>query len=188
MSASHKIRCRGGRRRTRRGHRRDRTGTWRPFGRCCSTAPAASSRAAARSHRGLSATFAIPDHLLVARVTAARMIAPSARAVDMPIDGGFVGMVDREVFDEFLRDARRRSRRGPARPAVRAISRDQDGTAVVHYQPSARRPPRNRFAPGSSLAPTARKSRGRPAIVPGAEQIPSSSPTTKSSARRRPGA
>jgi geranylgeranyl reductase len=48
--------------------------------------------------------FAIPDSLLVARVTAARMVAPSGRQVDMPIDGGFVGMVDREHFDEWLRE------------------------------------------------------------------------------------
>lgn len=47
--------------------------------------------------------FDIPDHLLVARVTAARMVSPAGRQVDMPIDGGFVGMVDREVFDEWLR-------------------------------------------------------------------------------------
>lgn len=44
--------------------------------------------------------FAIPSDLLVARVTSARMVAPSARSVDMPIDNGFVGMVDREAFDE----------------------------------------------------------------------------------------
>ncbi|MFM9785881.1 hypothetical protein, partial [Streptomyces scabiei] len=52
--------------------------------------------------------FAIPDHLLVARATAARMVAPSGRSVDMPVSastpGGFVGMVDREVFDDWLRD------------------------------------------------------------------------------------
>jgi len=47
--------------------------------------------------------FDIPPELLVARITAARMVAPSERSVDMPIDGGYVGMVDRDVFDEFLR-------------------------------------------------------------------------------------
>ena len=43
--------------------------------------------------------FAIPDHLLVARSTAARMVARARTDVDMPIDGGYVGMVDRETFD-----------------------------------------------------------------------------------------
>ena len=47
--------------------------------------------------------FDIPDHLLVARVNSARMVSPSDKQVDMPIDGGFVGMVDRDVFDEWLR-------------------------------------------------------------------------------------
>jgi geranylgeranyl reductase len=47
--------------------------------------------------------FAIPDSWLVARIDAARMVAPSGRAVDMPIEGGFVGMVDRGPFDEALR-------------------------------------------------------------------------------------
>ena len=47
--------------------------------------------------------FAIPDHLLVARIRSARMVSPAPRQVDMPIDGGFVGMVDRGPFDEWLR-------------------------------------------------------------------------------------
>ena len=47
--------------------------------------------------------FDIPDSVLVAKATSARMVAPSRRQVDMPIEGGFVGMVDREVFDEWLR-------------------------------------------------------------------------------------
>ena len=48
--------------------------------------------------------FAIPHSLLVARARAARMIAPSDRKVDMPVgEIGYVGMVDRDVFDEWLR-------------------------------------------------------------------------------------
>ena len=51
--------------------------------------------------------FAIPPSLLKARVRSARMIAPSGRTVDMHIGDtrpdGFVGMVDREDFDEWLR-------------------------------------------------------------------------------------
>ena len=48
--------------------------------------------------------FAIPPHLLKARVTLATMVSPSGQRVDMPIDGGFVGMVDRDEFDEWLRE------------------------------------------------------------------------------------
>jgi len=47
--------------------------------------------------------FEIPPHLLCARISSARIISPSDKRVDMPIEGGFVGMVDRGVFDEFLR-------------------------------------------------------------------------------------
>lgn len=77
--------------------------------------------------------FDIPDHLLVAKARAARMIAPSDKKVDIPIEGGFVGMVDREHFDEWLRE------RAAASGAVRRngrferISNDTDGMSVVHY-------------------------------------------------------
>ena len=47
--------------------------------------------------------FDIPETQLVAKVNTARMISPSFREVDIPIENGFVGMVDREHFDEFLR-------------------------------------------------------------------------------------
>ena len=79
--------------------------------------------------------FELPADLLVARITSARMVAPSAKAVDMPIDGGYVGMVDREVFDEWLRERARAH--GAAREAgsFSALTRDADGTAVVHYAP-----------------------------------------------------
>ena len=48
--------------------------------------------------------FAIPDHLLKAKVSLATMISPKGVSVDMPINGGFVGMVDRAEFDEWLRE------------------------------------------------------------------------------------
>jgi geranylgeranyl reductase len=78
--------------------------------------------------------FGIPDHLLVARVQSARMVSPSDKQVDMPIDGGFVGMVDREVFDEWLRrravaaGARRRS------GVFKRFDRDDRGITVVTYE------------------------------------------------------
>ena len=77
--------------------------------------------------------FAIPDHLLVARARAARMIAPSSKSVDMPIDGGFVGMVDREHFDEWLRA--RAASNGATRVTGKyeRVERDDDGTAAVCY-------------------------------------------------------
>jgi geranylgeranyl diphosphate/geranylgeranyl-bacteriochlorophyllide a reductase len=48
--------------------------------------------------------FDIPQWLLVAHAHSARIIAPSNRKVVMPVDeGGYVGMVDRDTFDEWLR-------------------------------------------------------------------------------------
>ena len=78
--------------------------------------------------------FAIPDSLLVARVTGARIVSPSTREVDMPIEDGFVGMVDRESFDEWLRE--RAAAAGAVRRtgAFERVTRDGDGTAVVHYK------------------------------------------------------
>lgn len=78
--------------------------------------------------------FAIPDALLVARIRSARMVAPSARHVDMPVGDGFVGMVDREHFDPFLRE-----RAGLAGAEVRdglfeRITRETPGLATIHYR------------------------------------------------------
>ncbi len=81
--------------------------------------------------------FAIPDDLLVGRVSSARMIAPSDAMVDMAVDrgvaGGFVGMVDRDSFDEWLRE--RAATAGADRSTGRfdRIERDADGGAVVVY-------------------------------------------------------
>ncbi len=117
--------------------------------------------------------YAIPDHLLVAKARSARMIAPSAHAVDIPIDNGFVGMVDRADFDEWLRV------RAADAGAVRRIgtfeklSRDADGVSVVHYQARAHSQ-RGEGTPASVRARTiigadgAKSQVARQAGVPGA--------------------
>ncbi|MDP2412183.1 MAG: geranylgeranyl diphosphate reductase [Pseudolabrys sp.] len=81
--------------------------------------------------------FAIPDDIIVAKITSARMISPTAREVDMPIDGGFVGMVDREVFDEWLRE--RAARQGAVRrnATFERLERGSDGVARIHYRSKA---------------------------------------------------
>jgi geranylgeranyl diphosphate/geranylgeranyl-bacteriochlorophyllide a reductase len=78
--------------------------------------------------------FDIPDELLVARITTARMVSPTDRDVDIPIEGGFVGMVDREVFDEWLR-ARAASAGAERRTGTfQSIERDRDGACIVRYR------------------------------------------------------
>ncbi len=77
--------------------------------------------------------FDIPDELLVAKARSARMISPSDNKVDIPIENGFVGMVDRDHFDEWLRE------RAASHGAVRQrgvfdkFSRDLDGVMRVHF-------------------------------------------------------
>ena len=77
--------------------------------------------------------FDIPDELLVAKARSARMIAPSNPKVDIPIEGGFVGMVDREQFDEWLRE------RAASHGAVRRngkferVGKDSDGTSTISF-------------------------------------------------------
>jgi geranylgeranyl reductase len=75
--------------------------------------------------------FAIPDEMLAARVTSARMFAPSDRIADMPIENGFVGMVDRQEFDEWLR-----ARAGADGATLRTglfegLSRNADGIVIL---------------------------------------------------------
>ncbi len=77
--------------------------------------------------------FDIPDELLVAKARSARMIAPSNTKVDIPIEGGFVGMVDREQFDEWLRE------RAASHGAIRRngkferVGKDSDGTSTISF-------------------------------------------------------
>jgi geranylgeranyl reductase len=78
--------------------------------------------------------FDIPDHMLVAKARSARMIAPSNTKVDIPIEGGFVGMVDREQFDEWLRE--RAASAGAVRRNARfeRVDLDEDGMSTVTFQ------------------------------------------------------
>ncbi len=78
--------------------------------------------------------FDVPDSQIVARATSARMVAPSEASVDMPIEGGYVGMVDREHFDEWLRE--RAAQHGVERRTgmFERIERDADGSAVVCFR------------------------------------------------------
>lgn len=77
--------------------------------------------------------FNVPESMLVNRVDTARIISPRGRAVDIPVGRGFVGMVDRDVFDEWLRC--RATEHGAIRQAgiFTSLERDDDGMAVVHY-------------------------------------------------------
>ena len=64
--------------------------------------------------------FGIPDSLIVARANAARIVSPTDKHAHMPIEGGYVGMVDREHFDEWLRE--------------RAVAAGAEGTGLVRSE------------------------------------------------------
>ncbi len=76
--------------------------------------------------------FFIPDEQIVAKVNTARMISPTGRQVDIPIENGFVGMVDREHFDEFLRTRAKDAGAHRYTGTFTKIERDADGTHVVY--------------------------------------------------------
>jgi geranylgeranyl reductase len=80
--------------------------------------------------------FDIPDHLICARINAARMISPTQRQVDMPVEGGYVGMVDRDVFDEFLRARAATAGAQRITGQFERITREdgEDAGPTVHYK------------------------------------------------------
>ncbi|KIT14895.1 geranylgeranyl diphosphate reductase [Jannaschia aquimarina] len=114
--------------------------------------------------------FDIPDEQLVAKIDTARMISPTGRQVDIPIENGYVGMVDREHFDEFLRD--RAARAGATRLTGTFLSIDRpDGRPVVRYRDKAtgeERALRTRLVIGADGA----RSAVARAEVPGGREIP----------------
>jgi geranylgeranyl reductase len=119
--------------------------------------------------------FAIPDYLIVGRAVAARMIGPSDNTVDMPVDrggkGGFVGMVDRESFDEWLRA--RAEQAGAERHVgtFDRIERDANGGAIVVYA-DARGGPERRVSTRCVIGAAGARSRVARATLADAEQMP----------------
>jgi geranylgeranyl reductase len=114
--------------------------------------------------------FAIPDALLVARITSARMVSPRDARVDMPIDGGFVGMVDREVFDEWLRNRAAAAGATRARGTFERLDRDADGMTRVCFR-DGEGSPRQVRARAVIGADGARSAVARQAM-PRAEEVP----------------
>jgi len=84
----------------------------------------------------LIADFDIPDSQLVAKIDTARMISPTHRHVDIPIENGFVGMVDREHFDEFLRERAANAGADRHTGTYRAVEREDGRTFVVYRDKS----------------------------------------------------
>ena len=120
----------------------------------------------------LLADFDIPQSLLVAKARSARMIAPSGRAVDMPVgEIGYVGMVDRDEFDEWLRERARHSGAERLSATFEKIERDDRAHPIVTFR-------RERGGPIESVrarvvigADGARSAVAKQCL-PGAERVP----------------
>ncbi|WP_299849898.1 geranylgeranyl diphosphate reductase [uncultured Roseovarius sp.] len=114
--------------------------------------------------------FDIPEDQLCARVTTARMISPTGRKVDIPIENGFVGMVNREDFDEFLRARATKAGADRYTGTYRRIDRKDGRKSVVYRDKDSG----EEHALETKLiigADGARSNVAR-AEVPGAERIP----------------
>lgn len=77
--------------------------------------------------------FDVPESLLVAHIDTARIISPKSRKVDIPVGDGFVGMVDRDVFDEWLRTRAANAGAERRTGTFTQFTRGDDGIAVISY-------------------------------------------------------
>jgi geranylgeranyl reductase len=118
----------------------------------------------------LIADFAVPDEQIVARITTARMISPTGRRVDIPIEDGFVGMIDRGPFDEFLRARAATAGAERLTGTFQRIERDDGGQVRVVWRDKAgevrRTPTRLVIGADGARSVVAR------AEVPGGDRIP----------------
>ena len=119
--------------------------------------------------------FELPESLLVAKARAARMIAPSGREVDMPVgygpEGkGYVGMVDRDVFDEWLRERARHNGATRITGTYERIDRDTDGMAVLVWR-EGRGAPDRRLRVRSVIGADGARSAVARQNIPGAKDV-----------------
>ena len=85
--------------------------------------------------------FDIGEDQLLTKVTTARMISPTGRKVDIPIENGYVGMVDRKDFDPFLRDRAVKAGAEAFEGTFLKITRE-NGHPEIHYREKATGEPR----------------------------------------------
>lgn len=114
--------------------------------------------------------FLIPDDQIVARINTARMISPTKRQVDIPIENGFVGMVDRKDFDPFLRARAAQAGATQLTGTFLRIERDGDTTSVVYRDKDSGE--ERKLATKLVIGADGARSKVAKAEVPGGDKIP----------------
>lgn len=118
----------------------------------------------------LIADFDIPESQLVAHIQTARMVSPTGRSVDIPIENGFVGMVDREHFDAFLRDRAVSNGATQLTGTYLRLERDVDGTHVIYRDKETGE--EKRLATKLVIGADGARSNVAKTEVPGGDKIP----------------
>jgi geranylgeranyl diphosphate/geranylgeranyl-bacteriochlorophyllide a reductase len=114
--------------------------------------------------------FDIPQHLLVAHAKSARIIAPSNKKVIMPVGDGFVGMVDRDTFDEWLRN--RAAESGATRITGICEDIDDSGNIVTLNYRADRSSDTQSVTARAVIGADGARSNVAKQCLPGAERVP----------------
>ncbi|MEX5727648.1 geranylgeranyl reductase [Rhodovulum iodosum] len=114
--------------------------------------------------------YDISDAQLVAKIDTARMISPSGRHVDIPIEDGFVGMVDRKDFDPFLRARAEKAGAERHTGTFLRVDREEEKTFLIYRDKETREEVKlqTRYIIGADGA----RSDVARAEVPGGDTIP----------------
>jgi geranylgeranyl reductase len=115
--------------------------------------------------------FDIPEHLLVARIRSARMVSPRGESVDMPIDGTYVGMVDRDEFDPWLRERAAQSGADVVAGVFKSLCYEGD-TVALTYQTKDENPRVVTVTARSVIGADGARSGVARATIPDAEKTP----------------
>ena len=115
--------------------------------------------------------FDIPEHLLVARIRSARMVSPRGESVDMPIDGTYVGMVDRDEFDPWLRERAAQSGADVVAGVFKSLCYEGD-TVALTYQTKDENPRIVTVTARSVIGADGARSGVARSTIPDAEKTP----------------
>ena len=115
--------------------------------------------------------FEIPQHLLVAKIQSARMVSPANQRVDMPIADTYVGMVDREVFDPWLRQRAAEAGVTVVTGAFDALEYLSDNTLSIRYRDKTKGGERRSVRARAVIGADGARSRVARQCVPGADAL-----------------